>query len=200
MYRQFIKRWIDFGFALVGLMVLLPVMAVLAILIKWDSPGPILFAQTRVGRGFKPFQFYKFRSMVINADQLGPGVTAGIDPRITRVGVWLRKTKLDELPQLFNVLKGEVALVGPRPELARYVDRYPVEYARILSVLPGITDYAAIEFRHEEKILNSYSNVDAAYIDIILPQKMALYQRYIDEMSFLTDVRILLRTFFRIIW
>jgi lipopolysaccharide/colanic/teichoic acid biosynthesis glycosyltransferase len=198
-YLHFFKRGIDCLAAATGLIMLSPVMVVIAVLIKTDSPGPVLYAQTRIGKDFTPFNFYKFRSMVINADKTGLGVTAGNDPRITRIGRWLRRTKLDELPQLLNVVKGDIALVGPRPELPRYIAHFREEYVHILKVRPGITDYASIEFRNEEALLNQYSDVEAAYIDNILPQKIRLYQRYLTKISLTTDIKILFKTIQKIL-
>jgi lipopolysaccharide/colanic/teichoic acid biosynthesis glycosyltransferase len=193
-YPLFFKRWVDFVLALTGLVFLAPLIGIIAVLIKSSSDGPILYSQKRVGRYFKEFDFYKFRSMVNNADKVGPGVTAGKDSRITPIGAWLRRTKLDELPQLFNVLKGDIALVGPRPELLRYVSCFQSEYTQILTVRPGITDYAAIAFRDEEILLNRYSDVEAAYIKIVLPQKIELYLNYIQNISLWTDLKIVKQT------
>ncbi len=194
MYKRFGKRIFDIFASGAGLIVLSPVMLVLALIIKVSSEGPVLFVQKRMGRYFKEFDLYKFRSMVVNADKMGPSVTSGDDPRITKIGRFLRKTKLDELPQLFNVLKGDMSLVGPRPEVGKYVELKKEEYKKVLSVRPGITDYAAIEFRNEEEILEKYNDKEKAYIDIILPQKIKLYYEYIDNISFFNDIKIILQT------
>jgi lipopolysaccharide/colanic/teichoic acid biosynthesis glycosyltransferase len=194
MYEKFGKRLFDIVASGIGLIVLFPVMLVIGLIIKITSPGPVFFVQKRVGKNFKEFNLYKFRSMVVNADKLGPSVTKGDDKRITPIGRFLRKTKLDELPQLWNVLKGDMSLVGPRPEVMKYIKERKKEYERVLSVRPGITDYAAIEFRDEEEILNKYPDTEKAYIEIILPKKIELYYKYIDNINFIDDVKIILKT------
>jgi lipopolysaccharide/colanic/teichoic acid biosynthesis glycosyltransferase len=194
MYEKFGKRLFDIVASGIGLIVLFPVMLVIGLIIKITSPGPVFFVQKRVGKNFKEFNLYKFRSMVVNADKLGPSVTKGDDKRITPIGRFLRKTKLDELPQLWNVLKGDMSLVGPRPEVMKYVKERKKEYEKVLSVRPGITDYAAIEFRDEEEILNKYPDTEKAYIEIILPKKIELYYKYIDNINFIDDVKIILKT------
>ena len=194
MYEKFGKRLFDIVASGVGLIVLFPVMLVIGVIIKITSPGPVFFVQKRVGKNFKEFNLYKFRSMVVNADKIGPSVTKGNDKRITRIGRFLRKTKLDELPQLWNVLKGDMSLVGPRPEVMKYVKERKKEYEKVLSVRPGITDYAAIEFRDEEEILNKYPDTEKAYIEIILPKKIELYYKYINNINFIDDIKIILKT------
>jgi lipopolysaccharide/colanic/teichoic acid biosynthesis glycosyltransferase len=175
-----------------GLLALSPVLAAAAIAIRASSPGPVLFRQTRVGRGGRRFEILKFRSMVTGAS--GPSVTAGGDTRVTGVGRALRRTKLDELPQLWNVLVGHMSLVGPRPEVPRFVERFPEDYARILTVRPGITDFAALEYRDEESVLAGAPDPEAAYVRELLPAKIALYHRYLARMSLATDVALVLRT------
>ena len=199
LYLYIGKIIIDFFFAFIGVLLLVPVFMFLALLIKLTSKGPALFKQTRLGKNFKPFTLYKFRSMIIDAPKLGPGVTSADDPRITRVGKFLRKTKLDELPQLINVIKGDMSLVGPRPELTAYINEYKEEYRTVLSIRPGITDYAAIEFRDEENILNNYSDKEKAYLEIVLPKKITLYKKYINKISMVTDLKIILLTLKKII-
>ncbi|OGI08047.1 MAG: sugar transferase [Candidatus Margulisbacteria bacterium GWE2_39_32] len=199
LYLSIGKIIIDFFFAFIGVLLLVPVFMFLALLIKLTSKGPALFKQTRLGKNFKPFTLYKFRSMIIDAPKLGPGVTSADDPRITRVGKFLRKTKLDELPQLINVIKGDMSLVGPRPELTAYINEYKEEYRTVLSIRPGITDYAAIEFRDEENILNNYSDKEKAYLEIVLPKKITLYKKYINKISMVTDLKIILLTLKKII-
>ena len=194
MYKKFGKRLFDIVASGIGLIVLFPVMLVIGVIIKITSPGPVFFVQKRVGKNFKEFNLYKFRSMVVNADKIGPSVTKGNDKRITRIGRFLRKTKLDELPQLWNVLKGDMSLVGPRPEVMKYVKERKKEYEKVLSVRPGITDYAAIEFRDEEEILNKYPDTEKAYIEIILPKKIELYYKYINNINFIDDIKIILKT------
>jgi lipopolysaccharide/colanic/teichoic acid biosynthesis glycosyltransferase len=160
--------------------------------VKLSSPGPVLFRQARVGRNGRPVRIAKFRSMRANAS--GPSVTASGDARVTRVGGLLRRTKIDELPQLWNVLVGDMSLVGPRPEVQRYVDRFPEDYKRILAVRPGITDFAAVEYRDEESVLAAAADPEATYLETILPAKIRLYHRYLDEMSLGTDAALILKT------
>ncbi|WP_248355761.1 sugar transferase [Anaeromyxobacter oryzae] len=175
-----------------ALVVLAPVMGALALAVKLDSAGPVLFRQRRAGLGNRPFTILKFRSMRNGAS--GPSVTASLDGRVTRVGRFLRRHKLDELPQLWNVLVGDMSLVGPRPEVERYVRLFPEAYARILTVRPGLTDFAALEYRDEEAALGASPDPEAAYTAVVLPTKIALYHRYLDEMSLGTDVVLVLRT------
>jgi len=193
-YEKFGKRLFDLTVSFAGLVVLSPVFLVITLLIKLTDKGPVFFKQTRMGECFKPFMLIKFRSMVVNADKIGLAITTKEDPRITGIGRFLRKTKLDELPQLFNVLKGEMSFVGPRPEVAKYVELFRDEYREILKVKPGITDFATIEFRDEEGILNKYDKPDDGYCREILPRKIELYKKYIKEKSFLTDVKLILLT------
>ena len=186
------KRVLDVASSGAGLLILAPAFGAAALSVKRSSPGPVLFRQVRVGRNGRPFRIAKFRSMRLDAS--GPAVTAGGDARVTRVGRLLRRTKIDELPQLWNVLVGDMSLVGPRPEMQRYVDRFPGDYARILTVRPGITDFAAVEYRDEESVLARAPDAEAAYLETVLPAKIRLYHRYLDEMSFGTDLRLVLRT------
>jgi lipopolysaccharide/colanic/teichoic acid biosynthesis glycosyltransferase len=187
-----VKRALDVGLSMVGLALLSPVMAGIAVSVKLDSHGPVLFRQQRVGLRGAPFTILKFRSMVTGAS--GPSVTAKADARVTRVGHVLRRYKLDELPQLWNVLMGDMSLVGPRPEVERYVRLFPEAYARILTVRPGLTDFAALEYRDEEATLSGFPDAEVAYTQVVLPAKIALYHRYLDEMSLRTDVALVLRT------
>jgi lipopolysaccharide/colanic/teichoic acid biosynthesis glycosyltransferase len=187
-----LKRGMDVLLSAGGLTVLAPVLLALAAAVKVSSPGPVLFRQVRVGRHGRPFRIAKFRSM--RSGESGPAVTAGGDPRITPVGRFLRRYKLDELPQLWNVIAGQMSLVGPRPEVQRYVDRFAADYARILHIRPGITDYAALEYRDEERILADAVDAERAYVEVVLPAKIELYHRYLDEMSLWTDVKLILRT------
>lgn len=194
MYKAFGKRVFDIVASLSGLSILLPLFIFIAVWVKFNSKGPVFYTQKRVGKDFKEFTLYKFRSMVVGADKKGPGVTSSDDARITSVGKFLRNTKLDELPQLLNVLKGDMSLVGPRPELKKFVEAKKEEYKKVLSVKPGITDNAAIAFRDEEKIVSQYENKEKAYIEHILPQKIALYYEYIDNISFLNDLKLIFKT------
>ncbi|NQY75060.1 MAG: sugar transferase [Candidatus Margulisbacteria bacterium] len=194
-YHSYGKRLFDVTLSSVGLIILSPVILVIALSIKLTSKGPIIFKQERMGKGFKPFQFFKFRSMVPNASSLGPGITSKGDPRITPIGKWLRATKCDELPQLLNVIKGDMSLVGPRPELDQYVQKARKDYTHILTIKPGITDMAAIVFRDEESKLATYSDKETVYVNTILPQKIQLYRQYMNTMSLRQDLKILFRTF-----
>ena len=188
------KRLFDVLAAGCGLLLLAPVLLAIALWIRLDSPGPALFRQRRVGRHGRLFDIYKFRTMADRPDD-GRQLTVGRDPRITRAGRFLRRTKLDELPQLLNVLEGTMSLVGPRPEVPRYVDRYPPAVRQtVLSVAPGITDLAAILFKDENDILGRAQDPERAYVETILPVKLEYYQRYVRERSFWLDLRILVRT------
>jgi lipopolysaccharide/colanic/teichoic acid biosynthesis glycosyltransferase len=188
------KRLFDMLAAGCGLLLLAPVLLAIALWIRLDSPGPALFRQRRVGRHGRLFDIYKFRTMADRPDD-GRQLTVGQDPRITRAGRFLRRTKLDELPQLLNVLEGTMSLVGPRPEVPRYVDRYPPAVRQtVLSVAPGITDLAAILFKDENDILGRAQDPERAYVETILPVKLEYYQRYVRERSFWLDLRILFQT------
>jgi len=194
------KRLFDLAFTLPGLVLLSPLFAAIAVWIKWDSPGPVFFRQTRVGRGGRPFCIVKFRTMVADAEALGDKVTAGGDPRITRAGAFLRRYKLDELPQLINVVKGEMSLVGPRPEVPEYVAHYPEAVrAKVLSVPPGITDRASLEFRSENELLAGAADPHAYYVSEILPRKLAYYEAYADHRSLWGDLKLVLRTLGRLV-
>ena len=189
-----IKRIFDVSVAAVGLLALSPLMLILAVLIKCDSQGPVFFKQKRIGKNFRAFLIYKFRTMKENAELCGPVITIGADPRITRVGRFLRKTKIDELPQLINVLKGEMSLVGPRPELPRFVGLFRSEYAEILTVRPGITDLASLKYHDEAKLMSLFINPEEEYVRSILPDKIRLAKEYIDRSSMLFDLSLMLRT------
>lgn len=194
-----IKRLFDFTAALIGLILLSPLFLVVAVLIKLTSKGPVFFRQERMGRDFRPFRIYKFRSMVVDAPKLGGQVTAGRDPRITPVGSLIRKTKIDELPQLINVLVGDMSLVGPRPEVPRYVQMYADDYRVVLSVRPGITDLASVKYRDESEILGEADDPDRVYIEQILPDKIALAKEYISRASLGYDVGLIFRTLWKIV-
>ena len=198
----------DFLAALLGIVIISPLLIVVALLIKVGSNGPVFYLQQRIGRNFRPFQIYKFRTMRPGSDANGNTCTVKGDDRITEIGGFLRKTKLDELPQLFNVLKGDMSLVGPRPEVAFYVNLFKDDYSVVLNVRPGITDYSAIEYSNEEEILSQLTNGEAkqcyptvhdAYIKEILPVKIVLYKKYISEQSFLSDLKLIARTFLKIL-
>jgi lipopolysaccharide/colanic/teichoic acid biosynthesis glycosyltransferase len=188
------KRLFDLLCALAGLLMLSPVFLVAAVLIRCDSHGPVFFLQERVGRGGKKFLIYKFRTMRPGAEA-GGQLTVGPDARVTRVGRFLRRYKIDELPQLLNVARGDMSLVGPRPEVPRYVDRYPLSVRdKVLSVPPGITDWASIAFRDENAILARATDPERSYIEEILPVKLDYYVRYVRERNFFTDLKIILLT------
>jgi lipopolysaccharide/colanic/teichoic acid biosynthesis glycosyltransferase len=188
------KRLFDVLAAASGLILLAPALLAIALWIRLDSPGPALFRQRRVGRHGRHFDIYKFRTMADRPDE-GRQLTVGRDPRITRAGRFLRRTKLDELPQLLNVLEGTMSLVGPRPEVPRYVDRYPPAVRQtVLSVAPGITDLAAILYKDENDILGRAQDPERAYVETILPVKLEYYERYVRERSFWLDLRIIFLT------
>jgi lipopolysaccharide/colanic/teichoic acid biosynthesis glycosyltransferase len=188
------KRAFDLAAAVAGLAVLAPLLLLIALWIRLDSPGPVLFRQQRVGRHGVPFAILKFRTMTHQPDD-GRQLTVGQDRRITRAGRLLRRCKLDELPQLFNVAGGSMSLVGPRPEVPRYVACYPPQVrALVLSVAPGITDWASILYKQESEILGRAADPERAYVDTILPVKLEYYVRYVRERSFWLDLRIIART------
>ena len=188
------KRLFDLCFASWGLIILSPAFLALAILVKLADRGPILFRQQRVGQGGRLFWILKFRSMVINAERFGLKVTKDGDPRITRVGRFMRKTKLDELPQLWNVLRGEMSFVGPRPEVPRYVAEYSEQQTRVLALKPGITDLATLEFRNEEELLRTAPDTEQFYLDYCVPRKIELNLAYAQRANRWEDTKIILRT------
>ena len=186
------KRFLDITVATISLIVLSPVFIVIGILIKLDSSGPVFFRGERIGLYGKRFYILKFRSMVPNAPKLGTAITSHDDPRVTRVGRVLRKTKVDELPSLVNVLKGEMSLVGPRPESPAWVERYTPQQRAVLTIKPGITGLAQIKYRDEESLLST-ANIDAEY-PRIMNDKLSMDLRYLENHSFLMDMRILMET------
>jgi lipopolysaccharide/colanic/teichoic acid biosynthesis glycosyltransferase len=189
-----IKRAFDISTALMGLLCLSPLFLVVAVLIKLDSDGTVFFRQERIGKRFRPFLIYKFRTMVNDAPRLGGPITFGEDPRITRIGRVLRKTKLDELPQLINVLNGQMSIVGPRPEVRRYVERFRQDYEQVLEVRPGITDLASVKFRDEAEILGVLPNPEEMYLTSILPQKLRLGKEYVHGSSLFVDLAVIFKT------
>jgi lipopolysaccharide/colanic/teichoic acid biosynthesis glycosyltransferase len=193
------KRLFDFSASFVGILLLSPVLIILWLIVVLDSPGGGFYRQIRVGKDGADFGLWKFRSMRIGADKKGLLTVGGRDPRVTRAGYFLRKYKLDELPQLFNVLSGEMSLVGPRPEVRRYVDLYTVSQREVLSVRPGITDYASIEYSRENDLLAASPDPEKTYIEEIMPAKLELNHKYIREQGLLTDLKIIFRTFLKII-
>jgi lipopolysaccharide/colanic/teichoic acid biosynthesis glycosyltransferase len=194
------KRLIDILFSFIGLLLLQPFFIVIAIMIKVDSTGPVFFRQGRVGKNFRRFMIYKFRTMVVDAEKKGLRITSGGDRRVTRVGRMLRKFKIDELPQLFNVLKGDMSLVGPRPEVEEYVKLYEEDYREILKRRPGITDVSSIIFREEEAVLENQADPEGYYKKILLPEKIRLTKEYIEKSSFLYDLKLVLNTLHRIFY
>lgn len=193
------KRVFDLFCSGVGLFFLFPVFLLIMLWIKLDSPGPFFFRQVRVGRFGEPFRIHKFRTMRVDAEQSGR-LTVGVDTRITRSGFFLRKYKLDELPQLIDVLIGRMSLVGPRPEVQEFIDCYPPAVRdKVLSVRPGITDWASIEMVDENQLLAGYDNPRQAYIDIVLPIKQRFYLSYVEQQGFITDIKIILSTILKII-
>jgi lipopolysaccharide/colanic/teichoic acid biosynthesis glycosyltransferase len=189
------KRTLDIVLSVAGLLLLLPVLAVVAVIITLDNRGPIFFRQERVGQGGRSFRIYKFRTMVVGAERAGTALTVRADPRITRAGAFLRRTKLDELPQFINVLLGDMSIVGPRPEVPEFMKLYaPDQRAIILAMRPGITDYAAILFRDESSLLSGKRNPIDVYQRVIMPAKFACYERYSREIGMLNDLRIIAAT------
>ena len=194
-----IKRGIDILFSLIGLICLFPFFIFISFLIFITSKGGVFFVQLRVGKNNKDFKLYKFRTMVLNSDNKCLLTVGNNDKRITKLGYYLRKNKLDELPQLINVLNGTMSLVGPRPEVRKYVNLYNSEQKSILDVKPGITDLASIMYYNENEILANSVNPEQTYINEIMPIKLELNKQYINEMSLLTDLKIIFKTFIKLI-
>jgi len=188
------KRVLDIAVSLTGLICLLPLMLWVGLLIKLDSAGPIFFKQERLGRGFRPFRILKFRTMIVDAQSKGKLITSAEDPRVTRIGRTLRKLKVDELPQLINVLKGDMSLVGPRPEVPRYVRVFQTDYEEILKVRPGITDLASLKYRNEEALLGGFDDPEEEYVKRVLPDKIKLAKDYLERSSFYFDLSLILKT------
>lgn len=194
-----LKRLFDIVCSLIGVIVLLPIFIVLALFIVLDSRGGVFYRQVRVGKNNKDFFLLKFRTMQTGADKKGLLTVGSKDSRVTRVGYYLRKYKLDELPQLFNVLFGSMSLVGPRPEVRKYVDLYNTEQQKVLLAKPGITDYASIEYSNENEILAKAANPEQTYINEIMPHKLSLNLKYIAEQGLVTDLKIIFRTIGKIV-
>ncbi len=194
-----LKRLVDLVFSFLGIVVLIPFFLLIAVLIILDSRGGVFYKQVRVGINGVDFKLFKFRSMRTDADKKGLLTVGGRDSRITRMGYYIRKYKIDELPQLINVLLGDMSLVGPRPEVRRYTDLYNDEQKKVLSVKPGITDYASIEYSNENELLGKADNPERVYIDEIMPAKLKLNLRYIQEQGLLTDVKIIIKTILKIL-
>jgi len=193
------KRLLDLILSVAALVLILPFLMAIALIAKLTSPGPVLYRGKRIGLHGRPFFILKFRTMVPNAELLGGSATAADDPRLTRVGTFLRRFKLDELPQLLNVIKGEMSLVGPRPEVQKYVDLYSSEEKQILTVLPGITDWASIWNSNEAAVLEGSRNPEKTYEELIRPTKLALQLHYVRNQSLATDVKILICTMRKLI-
>ena len=192
------KRLFDIVSSGIGLLYLAPVFVVMAIWIKLDSRGPVFYRQTRVGRYGRDFRIFKFRSMRVGSDK-GRQITVGErDPRITRSGYFIRRYKIDELPQLINVFLGDMSIVGPRPEVRKYVDLYSEEQRKVFQVRPGITDLASIKYRNENELLSQVDDPDTYYIDVIMPDKLAINLEYIRHQSFMGDIKIIFNTLFKI--
>lgn len=193
------KRVFDILFSILGLIIMFIPMIIISILIKTQSDGPVFFRQVRVGKNGKDFEILKFRTMIVDAEKKGKQITIGDDPRITKIGSFLRKTKLDEFPQLINVLKGEMSFVGPRPEVRHYVEMYNEEQKKVLLIRPGITDRASIIFRDEAQLLAKSDNPEETYIHEIMPKKLEYNLDYIRNFSVWTDIRLILETLRKII-
>jgi lipopolysaccharide/colanic/teichoic acid biosynthesis glycosyltransferase len=189
----------DIVASFLGLLLLTPLLLGVALLIKLDSRGPVFFRQERIGRGGRPFLIYKFRTMLPDALRRGGLITFGVDPRITRIGGLLRKTKIDELPQLINVLRGEMSLVGPRPEVREYVEQFRQDYDEILQVSPGITDLASLKYRDEAELLGQSDDPEEEYLRKVLPDKISLAKAYVRRSSFFFDFSLIVRTLIKLL-
>jgi lipopolysaccharide/colanic/teichoic acid biosynthesis glycosyltransferase len=188
------KRLFDLISSMVVLILISPIFLIVPILIKLNSRGPVFFKQWRTGKEGKLFRIYKFRTMIQDGDKVGAPITSGNDPRITTIGKFLRRYEIDEIPTLLNVLKGDMSIVGPRPEVPQYSHYFTGKYQEVLSVRPGLTDLGTIAFRDEAKYLNR-ENHEGVYNEEILPQKLELYLKYIHERTFLFDLKIIFKTF-----
>jgi lipopolysaccharide/colanic/teichoic acid biosynthesis glycosyltransferase len=189
-----LKQVFDRLVALAGLLLLAPLFFLVALLIKLDSPGPVFFRQERIGKKFQPFLIYKFRTMFEDAPRKGGPITFGSDPRITHVGRLLRRTKIDELPQLINVLKADMSFVGPRPEVRQYVELFRSDFEEILQILPGITDLASLKYRDEAAVLGQFENPEEEYLRTVLPDKIKLAKEYLRRSSFCFDLSLIVKT------
>ncbi len=194
---MFLKRLFDILFSVIILIVLSPIFILVSILIIIDNGFPIFYLQKRVGKHFQEFNLIKFRSMKKNADKKGLLTVGSNDNRITQIGYYLRKLKIDELPQFINVLKGEMSVVGPRPEVKKYVDLYTNEQKLVLSIKPGITDYASLKYIDENDILSQSENPEKTYINKVMPEKLSINLEYIHHYSFWSDIKIIAQTFFK---
>ncbi|WP_246234801.1 sugar transferase [Bacillus aquiflavi] len=197
--NDILKRIFDITASFIGLVILSPVLILVSVLIKIDSKGPVFFKQTRVGRHEKPFEILKFRTMIVDAEKYGKQITVGKDKRITRVGHFLRKYKIDEFPQLFNVLVGDMSLVGPRPEVPKYTAYYNEKQRQIFEIRPGITDYASIKYRNENEILANSTDPEKVYIEEIMRDKLKINLEYVARRSLKEDIHIIFKTITKII-
>lgn len=188
------KRAFDFVLALIGLIMILPVLVLIAFFIKVDSKGAVFYRQIRVGKNGRDFKIYKFRTMLVDSDKLGLLTIGGRDPRVTNVGYYIRKYKLDELPQLINVLLGDMSLVGPRPEVRKYVELYNEDQKKVLKERPGITDMASIKFRNENELLEKQDNPTQYYINHVMPEKLEINLNYLRNRSLLSDIGVIFKT------
>lgn len=193
------KRLFDIIASAIGLIILSPLFFFLSIWIKLDSKGPVFYRQVRVGKGNRDFRIFKFRSMRVGSDKMGLITVGGRDPRVTRSGYFIRKYKLDEFPQLINVFIGDMSLVGPRPEVRKYVDLYTEEQMHVLDVRPGITSLASIRYRNENELLEKAEDPDQYYINVIMQDKLKIDLEYVDKASFFYDIRLIFSTFWEII-
>ncbi|NFT91747.1 sugar transferase [Clostridium botulinum] len=198
-FNKIVKRIFDFVCSTLGIIILSPIFILISIMIKTGSDGPVFFKQIRVGEEGKDFEILKFRTMVVDAEKLGKQITVGNDNRITKIGSFLRKYKLDELPQLINVFKGDMSLVGPRPEVPRYVKMYNDEQRKVLEVKPGITDLASIRYKDENALLGKAENPEEFYINTIMPDKLALNLEYINKSNVFFDIYIIVKTILKCI-
>lgn len=197
--NDFFKRTFDLLVSFFSIILLSPFFIIVSLLIKMDSNGPVIFKQVRVGKNEKPFEIYKFRTMVVDAEKLGKQITVGNDNRITKIGGFLRKFKLDELPQLFNVFKGDMSFVGPRPEVPKYTNLYTEEQKKVFKVRPGITDYASIKYRNENEILGKSKNPEKTYIEKVMKDKLTINLTYLQKRSVIEDFKIILLTLVKIL-
>lgn len=195
----FLKRGFDIIASFIGLIILSPIFLIIACFIKLNSKGPVFFKQIRIGKNGKRFRIFKFRTMVVDAEKQGMQITVGRDSRITKVGYFLRKSKIDELPQLINILIGNMSFVGPRPEVPKYVQMYNENQKSILKVRPGITDVASIEYRNENALLAQSKNPEETYVKEIMPRKLELNLEYLRKLSIIYDVKLILKTLYVVI-
>lgn len=192
------KRVFDLFFSSIGIIILSPFFVLIIFWIKWDSPGPVFYGQKRVGKNNIDFKLFKFRSMYMNSDSKGLITVGNRDPRVTRSGYYIRKYKLDEFPQLLNVLRGDMSIVGPRPEVRKYVNFYTSEQMKVLSIRPGITDLASIQYRNENELLGIVDNPEKYYIEVVMQDKLQLNLTYLNKMSLSYDIRLIFSTIFSI--